>query len=1086
MDASIVVRLIDETKQGFNDIQRNLASVDSSSKTLTRTMQGLETAAAAFVGALASKKVLDFIDSVQTMDNKLKLVEKSQGDVNIRFNELFDVAQRTRAPIAETVDLYSKLAQNQSVVGKTGAEITKVVEAFNTAMTISGTTGNAASGAITQFAQAMQSGKLQGDEFRSIAEAVPKVLEVLSQKTGIAREELKELASKGFLNAKIVAQALTEALPDLQAEMDRTSKTVRGAITNMTNEFTKLGKSFLDSSGTSDALVKAIDHITENADNLIPIIKLLGIGLAALAIYFAPVTAAVIAVTVVVVKFAKEIAPIAKLILDTFGKAIDYVVPKIGSMGAALKALINFKDPFEAYQKSMKEYQDEANKSKVKTDDLGKATQNLTRDQKNGAGPSDKMNQLMKENGLANALAGIETMKFNAKLKEQIALAGLDSEAKQRQALVNEGLSAKAKDLKKSVEELTDAQKKDVIMTVDSAMVKISKANEELENRKRVFKESVDLLNRFADESRKQQSKTLTETDKYTNDLFDIETAYQNAMLNSKGKTASEMRQIEMDYQAAIKGIHQRGLNDLFNEYKKYTETTQTKAEQFTSERAKIEEAYRIAQLDANNQTFAEQNAVYERYQMSIKGLQAKYGADFKKAAEDFRNSELTGNQKYLKAVEELNVAYYEQGIISNKDYNDLLMKANKEFVDSTVKDYGNLYGLLQEKVLQWSGLSQKEYGIVKDTFKLVFGVDVETMLKQFFAGAIQYVLGFRTSATGDLNGIGGILSGVFGKGGTGESNVTGFASMAGTVFTAMKGGAETIFSGIGSFISTIFSGGGSLFSTVSGWTTGVLDIFRSLSSGAGGIFSTMVSSLGSIFSGLGSNLSSVFGTVSSFLKSNVLDVLGDIIGGASSAVSALARVVSGGGGGGSSGGGWIDTAISIGSAIFSFFSDERMKENVKFNTTLANGINLYDFNYKSKYNLGTDTKTGVLAQQVQGKYPQAVSVGSTNGLLQVDYTKLPIPQDLLKLAKGGILDGPTMLGTNVLAGEAGPEAVLPLNRGSNGELGVNANGMGTINVNFNITAVDAQGIDQLLIERKQFITNMIRSSVADRGKVLY
>jgi len=1085
MDASIVVRLIDETRTGFNDIQRNLASVDSSSKTLTRTMDGLKTAAAEFVAALASGKIIDFIDSVQTMDNKLKLVEKSQGDVNIRFNELFDVAQRTRAPIAETVDLYSKLAQNQSVVGKTGAEITKVVEAFNLSLAISGTTGNAASGAITQFAQAMQSGKLQGDEFRSIAEAVPKVLQVLSDKTGIAREELKELASKGFLNAKIVAQALSEGLDDLQKEMDRTNKTVRGAITNMTNEFTKLGRSFLDSSGTSDALVKAIDHITENAEDLIPIIKLLGVGLAALAVVFATPTAAVIAVTVVVVKFAKEIAPIARLILDTFGKAIDYVVPKIGSMGAALKALINFKDPFEAYQKSMKEYQIEADASKAKTDALSKSTQDLTTDQKNGAGPSDKMNQLMKENGLTKALAGIETMKFNEKLKEQILLAGLDSEAKQRQALVNEGLSAKAKDLKKSVEDLTDAQKKDVIMTVDSAMVKISKANEELENRKRVFKESVDLLSRFADESRKQQNTTLTETGKFNKDLTDINKAYEAALINSKGKTTAEMKQIETDYQAAMKGIHQRGLNDLFNDYKKYTETTQTKAEQFTSERAKIEEAYRIAQLDKNNQTFAEQTAVYEKYQTAIQGLQAKYGADFKKAAEDFRNTELTGSQKYLKAVEELNYAYYEQGIISNKDYNDLLKKANKDFVDTTVKDYGNLYGLLQEKVLQWSGLSQKEYGIVKDTFKLVFGVDVETMLKQFFAGAIQYVLGFRTSATGDLNGIGGVLNGVFGKGGSGEGNVTGFASMAGTVFTAMKGGAEYIFSGIGSFISTIFSGGGSLFSTVSGWTSGVLDIFRNLSSGAGGIFSTMVSSLGSIFGGLGSNLSSVFGTVSSFLKTNVLDVLGDIIGGAANAVSALARVVTGGSSG-SSGGGWIDTAISIGSAIFSFFSDERMKENVKFNTTLANGINLYDFNYKSKYNLGTDTKTGVLAQQVQGKYPQAVSVGSTNGLLQVDYSKLPIPQDLLKLAKGGILDGPTMLGTNVMAGEAGPEAVLPLNRGSNGELGVNANGMGTINVNFNITAVDAQGIDQLLIERKQFITNMIRSSVADRGKVLY
>jgi phage-related minor tail protein len=70
------------------------------------------------------------------------------------------------------------------------------------------------------------------------------------------------------------------------------------------------------------------------------------------------------------------------------------------------------------------------------------------------------------------------------------------------------------------------------------------------------------------------------------------------------------------------------------------------------------------------------------------------------------------------------------------------------------------------------------------------------------------------------------------------------------------------------------------------------------------------------------------------------------------------------------------------------------------------------------------------------------------------------------------------------VAGEAGAEAILPLSRGSNGELGVNAQGMGAVNVNFTINAVDAQGIDQLLIEKKQFITNMVRSAVADRGKI--
>ena len=40
--------------------------------------------------------------------------------------------------------------------------------------------------------------------------------------------------------------------------------------------------------------------------------------------------------------------------------------------------------------------------------------------------------------------------------------------------------------------------------------------------------------------------------------------------------------------------------------------------------------------------------------------------------------------------------------------------------------------------------------------------------------------------------------------------------------------------------------------------------------------------------------------------------------------------------------------------------------------------------------------------------------------------------------------------------GEAGPEAVLPLTRGSDGRLGVSAGG-GSVNVTFNVTANDAR-----------------------------
>ncbi|WP_116652865.1 phage tail tape measure protein [Pelagibacterium sediminicola] len=60
--------------------------------------------------------------------------------------------------------------------------------------------------------------------------------------------------------------------------------------------------------------------------------------------------------------------------------------------------------------------------------------------------------------------------------------------------------------------------------------------------------------------------------------------------------------------------------------------------------------------------------------------------------------------------------------------------------------------------------------------------------------------------------------------------------------------------------------------------------------------------------------------------------------------------------------------------------------------------------------------------------------------------------------AKGGVIGSPTyfpMPGQWGLAGEAGPEAVMPLQRGADGRLGVA--GGGAVTVNFNVTASDAR-----------------------------
>ena len=72
----------------------------------------------------------------------------------------------------------------------------------------------------------------------------------------------------------------------------------------------------------------------------------------------------------------------------------------------------------------------------------------------------------------------------------------------------------------------------------------------------------------------------------------------------------------------------------------------------------------------------------------------------------------------------------------------------------------------------------------------------------------------------------------------------------------------------------------------------------------------------------------------------------------------------------------------------------------------------------------------------------------------------------IVPYAKGGIVNKPTMFayanggtGRFGLMGEAGPEAIMPLSRGSNGKLGVQASGgIGNVVVNVDASGSKAEG----------------------------
>ena len=72
-------------------------------------------------------------------------------------------------------------------------------------------------------------------------------------------------------------------------------------------------------------------------------------------------------------------------------------------------------------------------------------------------------------------------------------------------------------------------------------------------------------------------------------------------------------------------------------------------------------------------------------------------------------------------------------------------------------------------------------------------------------------------------------------------------------------------------------------------------------------------------------------------------------------------------------------------------------------------------------------------------------------------------------------------VGGEILVGERGPEVIQPTTAGfnviPNDQLGTSQN------INFNINAVDATGVQELLIEQRGNIIEMIREAANDTGE---
>ena len=97
--------------------------------------------------------------------------------------------------------------------------------------------------------------------------------------------------------------------------------------------------------------------------------------------------------------------------------------------------------------------------------------------------------------------------------------------------------------------------------------------------------------------------------------------------------------------------------------------------------------------------------------------------------------------------------------------------------------------------------------------------------------------------------------------------------------------------------------------------------------------------------------------------------------------------------------------------------------------------------------------------------------------------TSAASPAPVPMMARGGTATG----GKAVIVGEKGAELFVPNRTGTivpNNQLAASNEMAAPVNVSFNISAMDAEGLDKLLVKKKNLLVSVVSQAMNQRGKV--
>lgn len=257
-----------QADQAFDSIERGAKRADRQVNTLKTSIKALSRVIHLLLAAEAVRQFIDMAEQAKMLRVKIKLLTGDAESAGRVFDGLKEISRETGQSLKDTGELWQGLAISLKNTSATEGQLLNLVGTIQKMGALGGASAEQMSNSMRQFRQSIDGGVLRAEEFNSLLENTPTIVQTMARHMGLSMGQFRAEMLDGKITAERMVNAIQAATQETNEKFAQLPRTSGMAFNELKVEVMGLVEQLDDLFGISDGVVSAIDLITGGVEGL--------------------------------------------------------------------------------------------------------------------------------------------------------------------------------------------------------------------------------------------------------------------------------------------------------------------------------------------------------------------------------------------------------------------------------------------------------------------------------------------------------------------------------------------------------------------------------------------------------------------------------------------------------------------------------------------------------------------------------------------------------------------------------------------------------------------------------------------------